>query len=112
MRNLHDLEKQLKTHNDEILPIEDIMLLSDLGYKELRVSRHQMWELVREDTSEQEVVEEILLREEPVRRLRTTIWEATDHGRHSKSIRYRKLPIGKKLAKVIANTKRELCREE
>ena len=59
----------------------------------------------------QEIIEEILLLDEPVRRLRTTLWEKTSYGKSSKSIRYKKLPIGKKLAKAIENTKKEAYRD-
>ena len=111
LEDLEELQEQLKTHDDEIPLYEEIVTLRDLGYKEDPVSRHRLWENIREDTDEQEIVEEILLLDEPVRRLRTTLWEKTSYGKSSKSIRYKKLPIGKKLAKAIENTKKEAYRD-
>ena len=111
LEDLEDLQEQLRAHDDEIPIYEEIVTLPDLGYRKDPVSRHKLWEKVREDTDEQEIIEEILLLNEPVRRLRTTLWEKTSYGRSSKSIRYKKLKIGKKLAKAIENTKREAYRD-
>lgn len=40
-----------------------------------------------------------------IRRIRTAVWRKTKYGKASESITYRKLRIGKKLAKVIENAR-------
>lgn len=108
LKDLVDLQEFLKTHDDEIKPEEEVVLLSDLGYKKDYVGK--LWGKILEDTDEKEVTEEILLYEKPLRRIRTIIWEKTDYGKSSKSIRYKKMPIGKKLEKAIENTQNEVAK--
>ena len=108
-RELEELLNELETNDDEILPKEQIAMLRDLGYKKF-FGHMQAWEKVLEDTEEREVVEEILLfddKREPLRRIRTIMWEKTDYGKSSKSIKYKKLPIGKKLMQAIKNTENQ-----
>ena len=81
LENLECLQEQLKTHNDDIPLYEEIVTLPDLGYRKDPVSRHRLWEKVKEDTDEQEIIEEILLLDEPVRRLRTTLWKRPAMGK-------------------------------
>ena len=108
-RELEELLNELETNDDEILPKEQIATLRDLGYKKF-FGHMQAWEKVIEDSDEREVVEEILLfdgKQEPLRRIRTIMWEKTDYGKSSKSIKYKKLQIGKKLMQAIKNTENQ-----
>lgn len=103
---LRQMKETLAGEDDEILPEEEVVTLRDFGYEEL-YRGYGIWEKVLENSEEREVVEEIQRLEDPLRRIRTTNWKRTDYGKTSTSITYRKLPIGKKLAKAIENTKKE-----
>jgi hypothetical protein len=74
---------------------------------------------VIEDTEKKEITEEIILADktknpdaEPIRRIRTTLWEKTEYGRASTSITYKKLRIGKKLMRAIENTRFAMRQKE
>ena len=97
------LKESLEGPDDEIRPYEETVTLRDLGFCD-RFSKRGFWEKVMKDDDEEEIVEEIQNYADPIRRIRTTEWEKTDYGKASKSIKYRKIPIGKKLMKAIANT--------
>lgn len=106
---IKEIQETLATHNDEIKPPEYRQTLSDLGFKKDPWSlfrRDGLWEKEIEKEELKEITEEILITEtETIHRMRTLIWEKIDdHGKRSKSITYRKLPISKKLQKVIDNT--------
>ena len=54
---------------------------------------------------EKEVVEEIVYYENKLyHRIRTTLWSYRNGWKSSVSIKYKKLPMGKKLMKIIKNT--------
>ena len=98
------LQEIFATNNDEILLPEEIDTLRDLGYKK-HFSHGFFFEKIIEDTEDKEVVDEIqMTKDGPIRRLRTIEYEKTDHGRSSTSIKYKKLPIGKRLMKAIENS--------
>lgn len=103
---IENVREILEGEDDEFPTYEETVTLRDIGFRD-SYSRNGFWEKVLEDDGEKEVVEEIQNYESPLRRIRTTVWEKTDYGRKSKSITYRKLPIGKKLRKTIENTARE-----
>lgn len=108
VENIKEIQETLATHNDKIDPPEYRQTLSDLGFKKDVYSffrREGLWEKEVEIEEMKEIVEEILIVEEGVlHRMRTLIWEKIDGGKRSKSITYKKLPISKKLQKVIDNT--------
>lgn len=108
-KSIEAVYQTLQEHDDEIREPEDFITLADLGFRQFVASRSLteglLYEKVREDTKEKEVVEEIYCNKTKImRRLRTTIWEEVPHGRHSKSINYRKLRMGKKLLQATENT--------
>ena len=104
---IENLQEKLQT-SDVIPEMEDILTLKDIGYRQESPFEKEWWTKMLEDTDEKEVVEEIILRETSIRRVRETIWENTDYGKSSKEINYRTLKIGKKLMKAIENTKKEI----
>ena len=105
-QELEKIGEELLSNDDNIKTAEEAVILEDLGYRDAMWGRtDNWWEKVLEDTEEREVVEEIRGGEEAVRRLRTTIWEKTDYGRHSKKILYKTLPIGKKLSRALENSR-------
>ena len=108
------VQEFLANKDDVIEPEENITTLQDLGYEKSMSSRTGIWEKIIEDTDEREVAEEIVLRSdgETIRRKRTIIWEKTEHGKRSTDIRYKKLPIGKRLRKAIENTAEAARREK
>lgn len=70
--------------------------------------RDGLWEKEIETEDLKEITEEIIITEkETLHRMRTLIWEKIENGKKSKSITYRKLPISKKLQKVIDNTMKD-----
>lgn len=81
LRHVHDsideLKASLAEHDDELPDEERLLELSDFGFKPGRFSHreHDYYMKVLEDTDEKEVVEEIIVRKDPIRRVRTTIWE-------------------------------------
>lgn len=106
---IKEIQETLATHNDEINPPEYRQTLSDLGFKKDPWSlfrRDGLWEKEIEKEELKEITEEIIITEkETIHRMRTLIWEKTgDCSKKSKSITYRKLPISKKLQKVIDNS--------
>jgi hypothetical protein len=102
--DIHELRVFLATHDDEIRPEEEVITLNDLGFREEIPGGGFRWEKCIEDNDEREIVEEICILEDgPVRRIRTIEWEKTDYGKSSKSIRYKKMPIGKRMMKAINN---------
>lgn len=96
---IDDIQKQL-THDDEILPYEDVETIFDNGFKEDIVQKG-FYQKVIEDSEKQEVVEELFIKEKPIYRKRTIIWETFPNGKHSKEIKYEILPISDKLQKLI-----------
>lgn len=104
--NLMSLMIGLKINNDEIP--EEHITLEELGYKKMPFSREEctIYEKILEDTDEKEVVEEIVLMDNDVRRRkRVTFWEKNPHGKHSTSIKYTSLQLTKKITEAIENTK-------
>lgn len=98
------LQDVLETHDDVILVTGKDETLLDLGNK-FNAAYGKIYEKTIEDTEEREIVDEILITEEgPLRRIRIIEWEVSEYSRSSKSIKYRKLPIGKKLKRAIDNT--------
>ena len=104
------LRGTLEGEDDEIAAPVFEETLAGFGFRQEFASRGDVWEKVLEDSREREVVEEIILRDPPLRRTRTTLWEETDYGRSSTSIKYRRLPMGKKLGQAAENAKK--AREE
>lgn len=104
-----ELLEQLQLHQDEIPAEEELVTLDDLGYR-ADICSCNFWEKIIEDTEEQEVVEEVVWDAEYNwrHRLRTTIWEKTDYGKHSKSITYKTLRTTKYLKCAIENTIRDV----
>lgn len=102
--SISSVQETLAT-DDDIPPEEDVVTLRDIGYKD-NYHQHRIWEKVIEDSKEKEVIDEIqfLIDKTPLRRMRTTLWEYRPGVKASKEIKYRKLPIGKKLAKICENT--------
>ena len=105
---IENLQEKLKT-SDEIPEIDDILTLKDIGYRQESPFEKEWWTKILEDTDEKEIVEEIILKDTPIRRERKTIWEKTDYGKSSKEINYKTLKISKKLMKAIENTKKEIA---
>ena len=98
-------QEVLATHNDTIEDRMSVIGLENLGYKPLHWMSRPFFEKVLEDTNEKEVTEEIqCYNGTMLRRLRITLWETKPGVRSSKSIRYRKLKIGKKLLRCIQNS--------
>ena len=102
-----ELQEFLETHNDDIPEPEDVERVEDIGFRRQIYSDNRHWEKMIQDTGEQEIVEEILLLDKPVRRKRTIDFEITDYGKSSTNIVYKTLPIGKRLMKIIQNTIRD-----
>lgn len=113
--SISELKENL-AEDDEIPKEEDVVTLRDLGYTKASLSSPglEFWEKILEDTEEKEVTEEIVysslppakeLGAEPVRRIRTTLWEKMAYGKASTSITYKKLRIGKRLMRAIENTR-------
>ncbi|MBQ3900529.1 MAG: hypothetical protein II736_02285 [Clostridia bacterium] len=104
LEDITKLQDVLETHDDVILVTGEDETLLDLGYK-FNAAYGKIYEKTIEDTEEREIVDEILITEEgPLRRIRKIEWEVSEYSRSSKSIKYRKLPIGKKLKRAIDNT--------
>lgn len=75
--------------------------LEDLGYTS---NIPEVYEKLLHRSTTQEVTEEIIVCEHPVRRQRTIIWDEKDGVKSSTAIKYKKLPIGKKLSEAIKAT--------
>lgn len=98
-----ELQEILSTHNDEILPpnISQTENLQNLGYRNMDPWNFY-FEKILEENEEREVVDEIQIVDgKPLRRERTIEWEKTDNRHSSKTIKYKQLPISKKLSKAI-----------
>ncbi len=109
LEDITKLQDVIETHEDVILATGENETLLDLGYK-YNAAYNKIYEKTIEDAEEREIVDEIMITEEgPLRRLRTIEWEVSEYSRSSKSIKYRKLPIGKKLKRAIENSS---CLEE
>lgn len=109
IEDITKLQDVIETHDDVILATGENETLLDLGYK-YNAAYNKIYEKTIEDAEEREIVDEIMITEEgPLRRLRTIEWEVSEYSRSSKSIKYRKLPIGKKLKRAIENSS---CLEE
>ena len=109
LEDITKLQDVIETHDDVILATGENETLLDLGYK-YNAAYNKIYEKTIEDAEEREIVDEIMITEEgPLRRLRTIEWEVSEYSRSSKSIKYRKLPIGKKLKRAIENSS---CLEE
>ena len=104
---LDEIQDSLKSNDDNIPEIDDVLTLEDDGFRKMDYGRHDLWEKVLESNNEKEVVEEILLFEKPIRRIRTIFWEIHPGVKSSKEIKYEELEIDEKLLKHINNTKRE-----
>ena len=102
VEDIDALMEQLES--DDVIPeVEDVALPEDFGYRREIIEKGYYTKTL-EDTDEREVIEEIIARPELIlRRIRTIEWEKTDYGKSSKSIKYMKKPIGKKLMKAIEN---------
>ena len=88
-----------------VLPKENILVtLESLGYNNMYFHVSRFWyEKVLEDTDEKEVTEEIQeVNGQMLRRIRTTLWEATPYGKSSTSITYRKLRNTKRLENAFS----------
>lgn len=98
------LEEFLHTHQDEIPSEEDMALLEDLGFK-LIIASFPWFEKEMEKSDEKDVTEEIILHDGKIlHRLRTIYWDITSHGKSSKEIVYKDLPVQKKLKIAIKNS--------
>lgn len=98
--------KETLAEDDDVPSYEESETVFDMGYRSERYGIDDgFYVKVIEDSDEQEVVEEIILGHgEPIYRLRTTVWEEVPGGRHSKEIRYEKLPVDEEMARLIRNT--------
>ena len=109
---LKEVLDYLKTAQDTIPLVEELTTLEDIGYKELYpYDSDGIYGKWLKDTEEEEVVEEIYVKEN-IHRLRTTKWETTSWGRHSTSITYQDLFTDNTLKRIIANTKRTNEKDE
>lgn len=104
-----DVEGRLLCSNDDIPNEEDIITLDDLGYH-MPMHDTRFWEKTLEDTNEREVVDEVVWAKDGkvYHRQRTIEWEQVPGGRHSKSITYKSLRTGKKLACAIRNVDEQI----
>lgn len=108
--NVRELQKNLLTRQDEVMPAENYEDLEDLGFRKsyaLHENDMQFWEKILEDNQEREVVEEVIINPETgviLHRTRTTDWEKTEYGRSSKSIVYKKLRVTKRILNAIKNS--------
>lgn len=106
--SISDLIKFLKEHDDDIQPLP--VRLEDLGFKDFwfyhKPHELHVFEKTLEDSGEKEITEEVVINGDDIyRRKRTTVWEITPGCKSSKSIRYRKLPLTKKIKAAALNTK-------
>ena len=107
---LRELQETLATHDDEILTQEEVLTLEDLGFRRMVWDRTMyIFEKQIKESDEEDIVEEIcrINNGSIIRRIRTTIWEKTDFGKSSKSIRYKKIRMNKKLEKAFLNSVRD-----
>ena len=107
LESIQAVKAKLSGEDDEIPKQEDLMTLSDYGF---RSYMDGFWEKIIYDGDDKEVVEEILWTSpdsKPLYRERTTIWKKTDkYSRSSDTITYKNLYLGKKLRKAIEKEKK------
>lgn len=106
LERIKEFQYILASHDDDIRLPEDPGTLRNLGYRYVypRYGKEKIWEKVIIDTDEQTETEEIIpAPDNPIRRRQTILWEKHDCGRRSISVKYRKLPISKKLRMAIQN---------
>lgn len=104
---LRELQETLATHDDEIFAKEEVITLEDLGFRCMVWDKTMyIFEKQIKESDEEDIVEEVCrVNKGPiVRRIRTTIWEKTDFGKSSKSIRYKKIRMNKKLENAFLNS--------
>lgn len=100
------LAERWQTANDEIPKVEDIQTVEDFGYKPDHPGS-KFYEKPISFEGDTEITDELVFDAAgAIRRERTILWENTSYGRSSKKITYRALPISKKLAKAINNTRK------
>ena len=106
--HIKKLKEKLTTTDDDI-NIDECIYLIDLGYyKEYHDCKPYIFTKVLEETDEYQKVDEIVIDNKILRRIRTIYWEKTEYGKRSTKITYRKTSIGKKLMQAILNTKKTL----
>lgn len=105
--DIEDLKKKLDNNDDNIKEPKQCVTLEDLGFNLSFTSDKTLWEKILEDTDEKEIIEEVLILDNPIRRKRETTWEKTDYGKHSKEIIYTELPMTEELIIAINNLKEE-----
>ena len=108
-RSVKNLQEYLQEHDDEILPPEHYVTLTELGFKDMfpynRLDETHIYERTVKDLGEKEITEEVVIANENIfRRQRTTLWEITPGCKSSKSITYKKLRMTKKLERAAKNT--------
>ena len=107
---LRCLKEQLETHDDEIRPFEEVLLLEDLGFVK-DIAYAGRYERSVKSSEDEDIVEEVIrvIDENTdsvkyLHRVRTIEWMRTDYGRSSRSIVYKNCPVSKRLARAISNT--------
>ena len=119
-RSIKDLQDFLKEHDDEIVLPENYVTLESLGFQDMfrhdKPNEVHVFEKTVKDLNEKEITEEIVLADDPeiIRRRRTTLWDISPGIKSSRSIRYKKLRMTKKLQRAAENTllllgKRKTC---
>lgn len=104
---LRELQETLATHDDEILTNEEVVTLEDLGFRRMVWDKTMfIFEKQIKESDEEDIVEEVcrVNNGSIMRRIRTTIWEKTNFGKSSKSIRYKKIRMNKKLENAFLNS--------
>lgn len=104
---LRELQETLATHDDEILTNEKVVTLEDLGFRRMVWDKTMfIFEKQIKESDEEDIVEEVcrVNNGSIMRRIRTTIWEKTNFGKSSKSIRYKKIRMNKKLENAFLNS--------
>lgn len=103
--NLSRLREEMSKGNAEFG--KKTVFLEDLGFRAVSWGNINIYEKVLEDSDEKEVVEELQWFNNTLhRRIRTTYWEHEPGCKRSVKIKYKKLPIGKKLLKAYEETKK------
>lgn len=104
--HIKKLKEKLTTDDD--INIDECIYLIDLGYYKEYHNKPYIFTKVLEETDEYQKVDEIVIDNKILRRIRTIYWEKTEYGKRSTKITYRKTSIGKKLMQAILNTKKTL----
>ena len=110
IESIEELQRFLAEHNDSIDPPEQVMTLSDIGFKKsyLDPDGYQLWECSLESTEQKDVVEEIFFEGNKIEhRERTIVWKDEIFGRSSNSITYRNLPVSDALRQIVKNTRKQ-----